>query len=185
MFFRFERLTIIKTGGQNNSMTEFIVTIKNKQRDINLKQNSKVTVDGKEYHYQLQKLTQHTYLLNINNKVYNISFHQVDNETFSLTVNTKHLDVIIRSALQEKVSKLIQNRSSAHHHMDIKAPMPGMILRIKKKTGDSVLQGDSLLILEAMKMENDIRAPVSGTINKIFVKEGMPVEKGVLLISVE
>jgi biotin carboxyl carrier protein len=166
-------------------MSEFIVTIKNRQRNINLKQDSKVTVDGKEYHYRLNKLRQDSYLLNINNKVYKISFYQVDNETFSLTINTNHLDVIVRSALQEKVSKLIQNRSSVHHHMDIKAPMSGMILRIKNKTGDSVLQGDSLLILEAMKMENDIRAPVSGTIKQILVKEGMPVEKGTLLISIE
>jgi len=60
-----------------------------------------------------------------------------------------------------------------------------MILKVKKKIGDSVLQGDSLVILEAMKMENDIRTPVSGVINKIFVKEGTPVEKGMLLISIE
>jgi biotin carboxyl carrier protein len=166
-------------------MTEYIATIKDRKWNINLDQNSKVWVDGKEYHYQLHKLTQNAYLLNLDNKVYKISFRQIDSETLSLTVNTHNIDVTIHSAFQEKASKLIQNRSSAHHHFDIKAPMPGMIIKVKKNVGDAVQQGDSLLILEAMKMENDIRAPVSGIINKIFVKEGNPVEKGMLLISIE
>ena len=166
-------------------MSEFVATIKNRQMNISLEQNSRIIVDGKEYHYQLNKLTRHTYLLSIENKVYKISFQQVDNDTFFLSINANHFEVFIRSAIQEKASKLIQNQVSVHHHMEVKAPMPGMIIKVKKKIGDSVLQGDSLVILEAMKMENDIRTPVSGVVNKIFVKEGTPVEKGMLLISIE
>jgi biotin carboxyl carrier protein len=69
--------------------------------------------------------------------------------------------------------------------MDVKAPMPGLILKIRKKAGETVEQGESLIILEAMKMENDLKAPASGIIKSILVSEGSAVEKGVVLFSIE
>ena len=166
-------------------MSDYTATINNRKWNLKLGKNSTIIVDGQKYHYELHKLTAHTYLFTLDNKVYKISSHQIDSETFFLSINTNTLEVLIRSTFKENVSKLIQNKASEHYHLDIKAPMPGMILKIKKKKGDSVQQGDSLLILEAMKMENDIRAPASGIINKVYIKEGNPVEKGMLLISIE
>ena len=60
-----------------------------------------------------------------------------------------------------------------------------MILKVKKHTGELVNTGDSIIILEAMKMENDIKAPVCGTINAIYVNDGTAVEKGVKLFSIK
>lgn len=61
------------------------------------------------------------------------------------------------------------------------APMPGNILDVKVKAGDSVKEGDTLMILEAMKMENEILAPCAGTVNSVNVKKGDTVESGSLL----
>ncbi len=63
----------------------------------------------------------------------------------------------------------------------IEAPMPGIIVRLEKKVGDSVQEGDVVLILEAMKMENSITAPVAGTVKEIRVNEGDNVKKGQVL----
>ena len=63
--------------------------------------------------------------------------------------------------------------------------MPGLILKVRKKTGESVEQGESVMILEAMKMENDLKAPNSGIISNIEVNEGSAVEKGAILFSIE
>ena len=87
--------------------------------------------------------------------------------------------------MQEKASKLIELRTIFRHKLEVKAPMPGMVLKIKKQAGDDVMQGDSVLILEAMKMENDLRAHISGKIKSINVKEGMAVEKGYSLFIIE
>ena len=65
---------------------------------------------------------------------------------------------------------------------DLKAPMPGLIADILVKEGDEVQKGDSLLILEAMKMENVIKAAGEGTIKHIKIKKGESVEKNQLLI---
>lgn len=64
------------------------------------------------------------------------------------------------------------------------APMPGNILDVKVKAGDSVKEGDTLMILEAMKMENEILAPCAGTVNSVNVKKGDTVESGSLLATV-
>jgi len=63
----------------------------------------------------------------------------------------------------------------------VEAPMPGMVIRYEVKVGDSVKEGDVVMILEAMKMENSILAPVSGTIKQVCCKDGQSVQKGELL----
>jgi len=63
----------------------------------------------------------------------------------------------------------------------LEAPMPGMIIRYEKKEGESVNEGDVLMILEAMKMENSILAPATGTVKQICCKEGQSVQKGDVL----
>ena len=65
------------------------------------------------------------------------------------------------------------------------APMPGTILKILKATGDAVKAGEVVLILEAMKMENEITAPVDGTIGSLNLTEGSTVAGGDLLFDVK
>lgn len=63
----------------------------------------------------------------------------------------------------------------------ISAPMPGNILSVNVKDGDTVKKGDILMILEAMKMENEILAPVDGVVAAVSVTKGQTVETGALL----
>src|SRR3954449_5092754 len=66
----------------------------------------------------------------------------------------------------------------------LKAMMPGRVVRLLVKTGETVRRGQSLLILEAMKMENDIQSPVDGLVDEIFVSSGDTVEAGGQLLHV-
>ncbi len=74
---------------------------------------------------------------------------------------------------------------SAKKANDIKAPMPGLILNVNVEEGQEVEEGETLLILEAMKMENAIGAPKNGTVKSINVKSNGTVEKGELMIEME
>lgn len=65
----------------------------------------------------------------------------------------------------------------------INAPMPGNILGIHVKTGDQVTKGQVLLVLEAMKMENEIMAPADGTVSQVYAAEGAAVNTGDPLIA--
>ncbi|WP_027717273.1 biotin/lipoyl-containing protein [Desulfovirgula thermocuniculi] len=64
----------------------------------------------------------------------------------------------------------------------VTAPMPGTINAVKVKVGDQVKQGDPLVILEAMKMENEIPAPVAGTVKEVRVTQGQTVNNGDVLV---
>ncbi len=63
----------------------------------------------------------------------------------------------------------------------VSAPMPGTILDVKVKVGDAVKEGQSLAVLEAMKMENDINSPCAGTVASVNVTKGQAVETGTLV----
>lgn len=65
------------------------------------------------------------------------------------------------------------------------SPMQGMVLKIKVKEGQAVKKGDGVLVLEAMKMQNDIFAPKDGVVRKIFTVEGTTVEKGAVLMAIK
>lgn len=67
----------------------------------------------------------------------------------------------------------------------VNAPMPGTILSVNVKVGDSVKKGDVLVILEAMKMENEIMAPVDGTVTFVGVNQGATVESGSAICVIE
>lgn len=70
------------------------------------------------------------------------------------------------------------------HENDIYAKMPGKIVKIMKKSGDSIKKGDPVIVMEAMKMENEIRSLIDGEISKVCVQEGQAVETGALLMEV-
>ena len=65
------------------------------------------------------------------------------------------------------------------------APMPGMIVRIAVDVGDTVTAGQGLIVMEAMKMENELRATTAGTVKAILAREGTAVEKGAILLELE
>ena len=66
----------------------------------------------------------------------------------------------------------------------VRAPMPGLVLRLEVEVGQKIASGAGLLVLEAMKMENEIRANSGGTIKQIFVQPGQPVDKGASLVEI-
>ena len=66
----------------------------------------------------------------------------------------------------------------------VKAPMPGNILDVKVKVGDSVASGQVLIVLEALKMENDVVSPASGTVTSVNVKKGDTVNSDDVLVTI-
>jgi len=71
--------------------------------------------------------------------------------------------------------------AEAEGRQQIVAPMPGKVVRLLVKTGDAVEAGQGLLVVEAMKMQNEIRSPKSGTVERVVVAEGQAVNAGEVL----
>ena len=160
-------------------MSDFVITLNGKKKHIQILNESEAKIDGKRVEYELKKFDPAHYLLRINNIFYEIYSERNDEEKYSLLINGKKIETITRTSLQERAKGLIDKVStSSNHLLRIKAPMPGVILKINKSAGDKIIEDESVLILGAMKMENDLRTPESGIIKKIFVSEGNTVEKG-------
>ncbi len=166
-------------------MSDFVVTLNDKKKTVSFSNNSHLSLDNQKYECDLILLNAHTYLLKINERFFEVSVDKTGNGKYSLLIDGHQYETVIRSALQEKVSELLRQKSTAHKKTEVKAPMPGMILKIKKSLNDKIVKGETILILEAMKMENDLRSPCSGVLSEIPVKEGSAVEKGAVLFTIE
>jgi pyruvate carboxylase subunit B len=75
--------------------------------------------------------------------------------------------------------------NAAHGPRSVRAPMPGLVVRVQVAPGEEVKAGQGVLIIEAMKMENELRAEGSGRVSKVHAQPGQPVEKGAVLIEFE
>lgn len=167
-------------------MSEFVININDTELKVQISNDDLITIDNKNYSYELIVSKNNSFILKLNNLQYQIDLIDRKNGSYELLVNNLTINTIARSSLEQKALRLIEQANvKSHHNTEIKAPMPGMILKIKKKPGDKIMIGESILILEAMKMENDLKSPATGVIKEIVVKEGSPVEKGAKLISIE
>lgn len=115
---------------------------------------------------------------------YKVLLHKIDkeNKEVTLSVNGKTTTVKLRSATELLLSKLGLDKAIGKKVDALKAPMPGLIHSILVSEGQSVKKGDPLLILEAMKMENIIKAPADLTVSKIMAEPKASVEKGAVLM---
>ena len=94
-------------------------------------------------------------------------------------------DVTIKDELDQVLDKMGLNNTTAKQIKVIKAPMPGLVLEIAVTEGQEVKEGDKILILEAMKMENSLLIHANAKIKKVAVTPGQAVEKGQVLVELE
>ena len=105
-----------------------------------------------------------------------------DGKRFTIKVNGRHYSVMLKDKFDLLLEKMGMNANSGAKVNHVRAPMPGLIIALKVKDGDPVKAGDTLLILEAMKMENIIKAPGDATVKSVRVRMGDGVEKNQVLI---
>lgn len=106
-------------------------------------------------------------------------------KTYTVTVNNNTYEVHIADALDMLIKNMGFEVGTAKQVNEIKAPIPGLIIEISVEPGQTVQENDTLLILEAMKMENTFHSPRAGVIKSIAVTKGQAVDKGQLLIEFE
>lgn len=104
---------------------------------------------------------------------------------YTVKVNNNTYEVAITNPLDLLIKQMGFEVGAAKQVNEIKAPIPGLILEISVSVGQEVKENDSLLILEAMKMENTFVSPRAGVIKSIAVNKGDAVDKGQLLIEFE
>lgn len=159
----------------------------NKLFDFKIEEkDNKIMIDGEEVSYSLSKLDSLNYHLLLNGHSHKIELLAQDSSSRDavLLVDGKSFKTQTEAPLAELLKKLGIS-STKKKSNELKAPMPGLVLDIIAKEGDSLEKGDSLLILEAMKMENVIKAEHAVTIKNIEINVGDKVDKNQILMVFE
>lgn len=106
-------------------------------------------------------------------------------KTVEILIHNRLYTVVIQDHYDLLLNQLGMAVDSNKKDDEIKAPMPGRILDILVSIGDDVSQGENVIVLEAMKMENIIKSPRQGTIKSIGIQKGQSVEKNTVLLAFE
>jgi biotin carboxyl carrier protein len=109
----------------------------------------------------------------------------INNKKFKISVGGEIFLIEIKDELDQMLEIMGFGMAGNKKHTHIKAPMPGLVLEINVAEGQIVNEGDKILILEAMKMENSIMVPGSAIIKKILVSKGQAVDRGQVLVELE
>jgi biotin carboxyl carrier protein len=122
-----------------------------------------------------------------NGKSFTAMVEKVDakNKELSLRIDGQLHTIAIKEPIDQLLSSMGMDLKAMQKAEPVKAPMPGMILKVLVEPGQQINKGDGLLILEAMKMENVLKAGASATVKAIKVTERTAVEKGAVLIELE
>ncbi len=145
------------------------------------------SLNGQAIEWDLIQVHENTFNIIKDNKNYNatlVSFN-TEEKTMVLNVNGNDYEVAIKDKNDLLLQQLGISSKASSAVQFIKAPMPGLIINIAVNAGDEVKKGDSLLILEAMKMENVIKSPRDGKIKKVNVQLRNPVEKNQVMLEFE
>ena len=161
---------------------KYITTVNDEEFVIEIDHDDEIVVNGERYEIDFQQLTE-------------------DGNELSLILNKRSLEAVAEerdgvwqiltlgelysvNVQDEYAYRLAQARGEdAHETGDaaVKSPMPGLIVNVVVEEGDTVAKGDKVVILESMKMENELRAPRDGVVGRISVSAGDSVEKGQVL----
>lgn len=109
---------------------------------------------------------------------------KIADSAYRIWMNHRSFEVEIEDPLTRLAAGLQGGGTKTEGERRITAPMPGLISRIEVVVGDRISRGQGLIVLEAMKMENEIRSPIDGTVRSISAAKGTSVEKGQLLMTI-
>jgi biotin carboxyl carrier protein len=140
-----------------------------------------LSVEGTDQQVSLVRSGGSSWSLILNGRSYRIVLEEQDDASLVVSVDGKAYPVHLkdeRALLLERFGLA----EGASVHREVNAPMPGLVLRVLVEEGQEVAAGDGLIVLEAMKMENELRAPADGRVATIHVTAGMAVVKNALLI---
>jgi biotin carboxyl carrier protein len=162
------------------------------------------TIDGLEHELEIEELANAgAFEINLGGKKINADLRQAGPASFSIIVGNRSFDLdvirqgeefvvssrsgVTRLTLEDARRRLMHSRAAREvsGKVQMRAMMPGRVLSVLVQVGDQVEAHQGVLVIEAMKMENELKAPKAGKVAEVKVTAGQTVEKGELLIVIE
>jgi biotin carboxyl carrier protein len=135
----------------------------------------KFTINGNDYNVDVHGIEENLARLEVNGTPYNVELHR--------QLKASKTPTLLRPAIRQEVNPDIHKKEGGASH-PILAPLPGSITKLEVGKGDIVQKGQLLLIMEAMKMENQVLADRAGVVEKIRVQQGDAVLQGDIIMEI-
>ncbi len=161
------------------------------------------TLEGTEHEVDLEELTPESFAISLGQDRFEADLRRVGPTSFSVLLENRSFDFDVvrdgeeivvtsrhgstRLSVVDSARRLTRGGQRREHKgpAQIKAQMPGRIVNVLVKAGDEVKEGQGVVIVEAMKMENEVKTPKAGKVAEVKVVAGQTVEKGALMIVIE
>lgn len=161
---------------------KYITTVNDEEFIIEIEQNNQIVVNGKRYEIDFQHLPEADALsLLLNNRSLEAVVEARD-EVWEVLTKGELYTVKVQDERAYRLAKARGVAGEIAGEVQIKSPMPGLIVAVPVTEGQTVYKGDKVIILESMKMENELRAPKDGVVARINVIQGASVEKDQVLV---
>jgi biotin carboxyl carrier protein len=147
-------------------------------------ERNQTLINGLPFQGDILKVNDRSFHVIFNDKSYHAELIDFDKfqKTCTVKVGNNIYPMQLSNQFDELLHQLGMDSQNTSKIAELKAPMPGLVLRILASEGDKVMKGGNLLVLEAMKMENIIKAPADVTIKSIKVIAGDKVEKNQVMM---
>jgi len=147
---------------------------------------TQLIIDGKKVELDAPAhIDSHGISFSVNNRPYRVEI-SADVAQLNLQINHSHYQAKIQSERQKLKDKFSRSDDTKNNSVgEIKASMPGLIIKLNVSIGDIVSKYKSLIVMEAMKMENEINSPLEGKVDQCLVEAGQAVSKGQLLMIIK
>jgi biotin carboxyl carrier protein len=163
---------------------KYITTVGDKQFLVEIIDDRHVSVDGKVYEVDFESVSgQPVYSLIVDGKSHESYVAQVD-DIWQVLMRGRLYPVSVEDEREQRLRAAAGGGVAETGEFHLKAPMPGLVVTIPVSEGQEVRKGQVLLILESMKMQNELKSPRDGKVNRIKVKAGESVEQRQTLLSV-
>jgi len=161
---------------------KYIATIEDEQYEIEIKADGEITVNGEPQSVDFRSIAgRPVYSLLLNGKSYEA--HVSSSETgMDVLLRGQLYSVTVEDERQRRLRQASEAQVGVSGDIYIKAPMPGLIVSVYVQEGDQVEKGDNLVILESMKMQNEIKAPRAGNVIRVAVRAGDNVDQNQVMV---
>lgn len=164
-------------------MSKYFGTVGEHTYEMEIVGAERITVDKKEYLLDFRAIESDVFTISLDSKNYRTLIEVGDGESVRVRLLGRTYNVHLQDELHRRLQPASDRDSSARARAEIRAPMPGLVVGVSVRAGDRVKPGSLLLILEAMKMENEIHSLHEGIVAKVLVQKGSAVEKGEVLLT--
>lgn len=165
----------------------YIASSKDQEHRLDVRQDRegfRVRLDDRELAVDLLRVKASLYSLLMGGRSYEIDVLETD-DAYTVLVDGQPFRVEIQDEQQKRLRAAVGKGEVKPGKRTVAAPMPGKVVKLLVKVGDSVHAGAGVIVVEAMKMENELKAPTAGTVKEIRVEEGKAVNGGEVLVVIE